>query len=145
MFQVSTLKIKTSFLCVFFYRDPTESPLTPTRDAIVHIMERRRKWMHRPIHSIAALLHPTYKAPHLHSNAELSTDRTPIWRQSCKMPIKGSFLWRVDQVSWSKRALQTLYALVESQWWSHSFGESHLVIKCLTSKEVARLVSNNRI
>ena len=63
------------FLCIFFYRDPTESPFTPKRDAIVRIMERRWKWMHRPIHGTAALLHPAYKVPHLHIDEELSTDR----------------------------------------------------------------------
>ena len=60
----------------------------------------------------------------------------PIWSQSWEMRIKGSFLksWSSTMIK-ERPSSQILYVWVESQWWSHSFGGSHLVIKCLTSKE----------
>ena len=44
------------------------------RDVISKV-EERWTWMRRPIHSLAALLHPAYKAPDLFTDGELFVDR----------------------------------------------------------------------
>lgn len=48
--------------------------------------------MHRPIHGLAALLHPAYKASSLHSDAELSTDRDDYLKIIMGDTEKGLFL-----------------------------------------------------
>ncbi|MCO5559125.1 hypothetical protein L7F22_012717 [Adiantum nelumboides] len=48
---------------------------TPKRDDIVYLVKKRWKWMKRPIHEFAALLHPAYKKPSLFSDQVLNEER----------------------------------------------------------------------
>ena len=45
------------------------------RAQILQIADKRWKWMHKPIHGFAALVHTAYKSPAIASDTELLTDR----------------------------------------------------------------------
>ena len=45
------------------------------RMQILTIAEKRWKWMHKPIHGFAAILHPAYKSPTVCNDIELRSDR----------------------------------------------------------------------
>ena len=57
------------------------------RDQILHLVDKRWKWMHKPIHGFAALLHPAYKTPALSNDRELLSDR--LQYMQCIVPVEN--------------------------------------------------------
>ena len=84
--------------------------------------------MHRPIHGIAALLHPAYKVPHLHSDEELSTDRDAYLKSIMVDVDQGLFLEELIKYHDQRAAVFTnslclsRESMVKPLFWWESFG-----------------------
>ncbi len=101
------------------------------RDVISKV-EERWTWMHRPIHGLAALLHPAYKAPELFTDAELLADRDAFLPKALTEEEHGKFLEELiaynDQRGGPAFASPTTWKreyLVKPLFWWDSFGYGH--------------------
>ena len=56
------------------------------------IVNRRWRWMHRPIHGLTALLHLAYKSPALFTDIELLEDRDAFMPKIVPEDEQGIFL-----------------------------------------------------
>ena len=119
-----------NFFQLRFFRDPTDTPFTPKRDAIVAIVERRWKWIHRPIHGMAALLHPAYKGPLLHSDEELSSDRDMYLKFIMDGAIEEQGLFLLEIIKYHNQGSAVFTSpiclsrdsMVKPLFWWESFG-----------------------
>ena len=113
---------------ISIFSDPDEPPFTPKRDAIVAIMERRWKWMHRPLHGMVALLHPAFKSPLLHSDQELCRDRDNYLKTSTNCAEQAAFLGELIKYNdqrgggFTNSLSLSRESMVKPLFWWESFG-----------------------
>ena len=82
--RMTDMEGATLGVLIHFMREAKEELLNCTllpksehRD-LLKVVDSRFKWMRRPIHGLAALLHPAFKSPSLATDAELLADRIGI-------------------------------------------------------------------
>ena len=84
--------------------------------------------MHRPIHGCAALLHPAYKGPRLHSDEELSSDRDAYLKITLDNSEQAVFLEELIKYHDQRGAVFTnslcmsRESMVKPLFWWESFG-----------------------
>ena len=102
------------------------------KDAIMTLVNSRYEWMKRPIHGLAALLHPAYKTPALANDANLLADRDLFLPKVLSEEEHGAFLSELinynnqrggpaftNPLTWKREYL------VKPLFWWESFGYSH--------------------
>ena len=102
------------------------------RDQIMVIVNRRWRWMRRPIHGLTALLHPAYKSPALFTDIELLEDRDAFMPKIVPEDEQGTFLEELisynDQRGGAAFASPTCWkreSLVKPLFWWETFGYAH--------------------
>ncbi|MCO5550605.1 hypothetical protein L7F22_004093 [Adiantum nelumboides] len=114
------------------------------RDVISKV-EERWTWMRRPIHGLAALLHPAYKAPELFTDAELLADRDAFLPKALTEEEHGKFLEELiaynDQRGGPAFASPTTWKreyLVKPLFWWDSFGYGHRSLQKVAMRLLAQ-------
>ncbi|KAH7282747.1 hypothetical protein KP509_35G045900 [Ceratopteris richardii] len=105
-----------------------EAKSTPKRDDLLYLIEKRWKWMKRPIHGFAALLHPTFKEPSLFMDTSLLEDRDTYLPKILSTNDHGKFLQ--DFINYNDQRDSALASslvwkrdsLVKPLFWWESFG-----------------------
>ena len=99
---------------------------------LLAIVEERYVWMKRPIHGLAALLHPAYKTPTLAYDAELLADRDSFLPKVLPQEHQGAFL--SEMINYNNQRGGPAFAspmtwkrefLVKPLFWWESFGYNH--------------------
>ncbi|KAH7307506.1 hypothetical protein KP509_22G062800 [Ceratopteris richardii] len=101
---------------------------TPKRDDLLYLIEKRWKWMKRPIHGFAALLHPAFKEPSLFMDTSLLEDRDTYLPKILSSNDHGKFLQ--DFINYNDQRGSALASslvwkrdsLVKPLFWRESFG-----------------------
>eukprot|EP00250_Pteridium_aquilinum_P017298 c23556_g1_i1 orf=104-1159(-) len=117
---------------------------------ILAIVERRYEWMMRPIHGIAALLHPAYKSPTLATDQELLAARDSYLPKILDLDDHKRFLHELigynDQrggpafastLTWKREYM------VKSLFWWESFGYSHPLLQRVALRILAQDCSSD--
>ena len=114
-------------LLTYFFRAAVEEMKVCTsigdahHDEILNIAEKRWKWMHKPIHGFAALLHPAYKSPAL---CKLLSDRlqymqriVPVESHNALLEEMGCFVDQRGHVAFASPTCWRRESLVKPLFW----------------------------
>ena len=99
------------------------------RDQILIIAEKRWKWMHKPIHGFAALLHPAYKSPTICNDRELLSDRleymlriVPVESHNALLEDMGCYVDQRGHMAFASPTCWRRESLVKPLFWWENFG-----------------------
>lgn len=99
------------------------------RAQIMEIAQKRWRWMHKPIHGFAALVHPAYKSPLVCTDRELRQDRdaymlraVPVDEHNAFLEELGCYVDQRGQTSFSSPTCWRRESLVKPLFWWDNFG-----------------------
>lgn len=122
-------------LLTHFFRAAVEevkactSIIEDQRMQILTIAEKRWKWMHKPIHGFAALLHPAYKSLATCNDRELLFDRleymvhnVPVDSHNALLEEMGCYVDQRGHVAFASPTCWRRESLVKPLFWWENFG-----------------------
>ncbi|KAH7423929.1 hypothetical protein KP509_12G081500 [Ceratopteris richardii] len=117
---------------------------TPKRDDILYLVEKRWKWMKRPIHGIAALLHPAFKEASLFMDTTLLEDRDTYLPKILSCEKHATFLQEFinynDQrgIALASPIVWKRDSLVKPLFWWESFGYQMPLLQRIAMRVLAQ-------
>ncbi len=136
--RMTDMEGATLGLLIHFMREAKEELLSCTLLSksehydLLKIVDSRYKWMRRPIHGLAALLHPAYKSPALATDRELLANRDTYLVKVLDENQRGAFLKELINynnqrggVAFTSPHTWRREYLVKPLFWWESFGYDH--------------------